>query len=187
MHLGLNAGKSAGPIPEWDGSSRERTDPMNLAASADLYGYWNALRCGGAAPERGDIDPGALRAVLADTFLLALDAPNFPFRIAGSRAGALFAGELRGRSFLEIWREADRERVKLVLQRVAQDAQPYILTAATSIRASPIEVEATLLPLRQGQSHCRLLGSLAAHQSPQGLGFATVGLLSLISADRLFT
>ena len=83
---------------------------MKLAATIELYAYWNRLRGARSAPERNDVDPGAIRGVLADTFVLDFDAScGFPFRIAGSRANALFLKELRGFSFLELWRGADRE------------------------------------------------------------------------------
>ena len=86
---------------------------MRLATSMELYAYWNALRAGRSAPERNDIEPGAIRGILADTFVLDFDKENgFPFRIAGSRANALFLTELRGLSFLLLWREADRQKIK---------------------------------------------------------------------------
>jgi len=160
---------------------------MKLMSSAELYGYWNALRGARAAPDRGDVDPGALGAILADTFLLDLDERNaFPFRIAGSRANALFARELRGMSFLEIWREADREKVTSVLQSAAEQAKPYFLAGESWLSGlSSLEVEATLLPLRQGHSHSRLLGSIAADEWPEELGLVGIGPLSLISIDKL--
>ena len=37
---------------------------------------------------------------------------GFPFRIAGSRANAIFLKELRGLSFLELWRDADRDETR---------------------------------------------------------------------------
>ena len=82
---------------------------VKLAATIELYAYWNRLRGARSAPERNDVDPGAIRGVLADTFVLDFDARRgFPFRIAGSRANALFVKELRGFSFLDLWRSADR-------------------------------------------------------------------------------
>ena len=160
---------------------------MKFLASAEIYGYWNALRGARAAPDRGDIDPGAIGALLADTFLLDLDERNaFPFRIAGSRANALFARELRGRSFLEIWREPDRAQVKSVLQNAANRAQPFLLVAESCLSGlSLLEVEATLLPLRQGNSLSRLLGSIAADEWPGELGLIGASPLSLISIDKL--
>src|SRR6202046_1638798 len=77
---------------------------VKLAATIELYAYWNRLRGARSAPERNDVDPGAIRGVLADTFVLDFDARRgFPFRIAGSRANALFLKELRGFSFLDLW------------------------------------------------------------------------------------
>lgn len=165
----------------------KREISMTLLASGELYGYWNALRGERAAPDRGEIDPGALGALLADTFLLEFDEQNvFRFRIAGSRTNALFARELRGRSFLEIWRESDREQVKSVLQRAAGRAEPLLLVAEAWLSASTsLEVEATVLPLRQGNSLSRLLGSIAADEWPGELGLIDAGPLSLISIDKL--
>src|SRR5271166_3553302 len=123
---------------------------MQLAISMELYAYWNALRAGRGAPERNDIEPGAIRGILADTFVLDFDKQSgFPFRIAGSRANALFLQELRGLSFLQLWREVDRQEVRAALQRVANDAQPHLLRGeAKPAGLEALEIEATLLPLR---------------------------------------
>ena len=70
---------------------------MKLAASRELFAYWNALRGARSAPERDDVDPGAIRGVLADTFILEFDpAAGFPLRVVGTRTNALFLRELRG-------------------------------------------------------------------------------------------
>ena len=70
---------------------------MKLAVTMELYAYWNRLRGARSAPERNDVDPGAIRGVLADTFVLDFDeGRGFPFRIAGSRANAIFLKELQG-------------------------------------------------------------------------------------------
>ena len=55
---------------------------MKLAASRELFAYWCGLRGARSAPERDDVDPGAIRGVLADTFILEHDAARgFPLRI----------------------------------------------------------------------------------------------------------
>ena len=94
---------------------------MKLAASRELFAYWNALRGLRSAPERDDVDPGAIRGVLADTFILEFDpAAGFPLRVVGTRTNALFLRELRGEPFLGLWREADRAEIaELVLLRRA--------------------------------------------------------------------
>ena len=59
---------------------------MRHAVSRELYAYWRALRRGGCPPERNEVEPGAIRCLLPDTFVLEFDAESgYPFRICGSR------------------------------------------------------------------------------------------------------
>jgi hypothetical protein len=159
---------------------------MQLAISGELYAYWDALRAGRSAPERNDIEPGAIRGILADTFVLDFDPQGgFPFRIAGSRANALFGTELRGLSFLELWREADRQAIRAVLQRVANDAEPTVLRAeARPPGLDSLQIEATLLPLRHhGSTHSRILGAIAVEAAPHWVFLVGAGPARLISAS----
>jgi hypothetical protein len=161
---------------------------MQLAVSMELYAYWNAIRAGRTAPERNDVEPGAIRGILADTFILDFDIQNgFPFRIAGSRANALFLVELRGLSFLRLWREADREEVVSIIYRVANEARPYCLGAeAQPPGLNRLDIETTVLPLRhQGSTHSRLLGSIAAKSAPHWFGLIGAGPMTLTSPRAL--
>lgn len=161
---------------------------MQLAVSAKLFAYWDALRAGRSAPERNDIEPGAIRGILADTFVLDFDKQSgFPFRIAGSRANALFQQELRGFSFLQLWREADRQEVKAALQRVANDAQPHLLSGeAMPPGLEEVKIEAILLPLRHhGSTRSRVLGSFAVAAAPHWLGLVGAGPARLTSLGPL--
>ena len=83
--------------------------------------YWNALRAGHAARRNATTSsPAPSAAILGDTFVLEFDARHgFPFRIGGSRVNALFLQELRGVSFLKLWREPDWPEIKSVLRDVA--------------------------------------------------------------------
>jgi hypothetical protein len=157
---------------------------MQLAISRELHAYWDALRAGRSAPERNDIEPGAIRAILADTFVLDFDKESgFPFRIVGSRANSLFLRELRGLSFLEIWREADREQVRAALDSVANETRPYLLRAeARPPGVETAEIETTLLPLRHnGSTRSRVLGCLALKSTPHWLGLIDAGPALLLS------
>jgi len=103
---------------------------VQLAVITELYAYWMKLRGARSAPERNDVDPGAIRGVLADTFVLDFDdRRGFPFRIAGSRANALFLKELRGLSFVELCRDADRKHLSSILHCVADEEQPFLVGA----------------------------------------------------------
>ncbi|MEJ1934798.1 PAS domain-containing protein, partial [Nostoc sp. NIES-2111] len=70
---------------------------MKHPASRTLFSYWDTLRGERTAPERSELDPGAIRNILADTFILEVDAgQTFPFRLAGTRVCALYGRDLKG-------------------------------------------------------------------------------------------
>ena len=155
---------------------------MKLAVTMELYAYWNRLRGARSAPERNDVDPGAIRGVLAETFVLDFDdRRGFPFRIAGSRANALFVKELRGHSFLELWRNDDRKEVSSILHYVADETQPFLVGAeARPPGLGPVEIEAILLPLRHhGLTHSRILGGFSVSSAPHWIGLIGAGPITL--------
>jgi hypothetical protein len=154
----------------------------------ELYAYWNRLRGARSAPERNDVDPGAIRGVLADTFMLDFDEKRgFPFRIAGSRANAIFLRELRGLPFLELWRDGDREELDSILHCVADEAQAFLVGAeARPPGLGAMDIEVLLLPLRHhGLTHSRLLGGFAVHAAPAWMGLMGAGPIALTSLRAL--
>jgi hypothetical protein len=157
---------------------------VKLAATEELHGYWRDLKGGRSAPERNDIDPGEIRGVLADTFIIEFEpAAGFPMRIVGTRTNALFQRELRGQPFLDLWKRSDRPEVASLVESVADEAQPFLVGAAGGPSGvEPIDVEILLLPLRHhGATHTRVLGSCAPHRTPEWLGLLAIGAISLIS------
>jgi hypothetical protein len=161
---------------------------MKLAASRDLFAYWDALRGARSAPERDDVDPSAIRGVLADTFIVEFDpSAGFPLRIVGSRTNALFLRELRGSPLLDMWRAADRAEIAGILVALADEAQPFVIGAAAAPPGfPPVDVEILLLPLRQrGDTHARALGCCALHGAPRWLGLAAVESLTLLTLRAL--
>lgn len=161
---------------------------MRLAASRDLYAYWRTLKGARAAPERNDVDPGAIRGILADTFILDfLPEGGFPFRISGTRTNALFCRELRGMPFLDLWRKADRAETQEILLAVADDVRPFLIAAqGRPIGFETVATEILLLPLRHhGLTHARLLGCCAPCAAPAWLGLAPLAGLELLSMRAL--
>jgi hypothetical protein len=162
---------------------------MKLAATRELHEYWNKLRRGRSAPERLEIDPAAIRGILADTFILEVDSrAGFPFRIAGTRTSAMFQRELRRRPFLEIWQgEETRAEIREVLACVSDEAWPVVVGASTRPTGfRPLELEILLLPLRhRGVTHARILGLCAPTAAPQWLGLTAVSPLTLLSTRVL--
>jgi PAS domain len=79
-----NAG---GSVPDWGDPALKRKatqgdQPMKHPSIRDLLEYWNERRGRRAAPERDDIEPEAIRGLLADTFILSIDPlRGHPFRL----------------------------------------------------------------------------------------------------------
>ena len=100
---------------------------MRQAATRELFAYWDRLRKGRAAPERAEIDPAAIRNVLADTFLLEVDsACLFPIRLSGTRLNALWLSEQKGHSFLDLWADNERRDAMALILTVLDGAHPVI-------------------------------------------------------------
>jgi hypothetical protein len=147
---------------------------MRQAATQELFAYWNRLRKGRAAPERAEIDPAAIRNILADTFLIEIDPGcTFPIRLSGSRLNALWLSEQKGRSFLDLWADEERRGIAALVLTVIDGVNPVIagVFAAPQGRTA-MNMELLLLPLRHnGKTHARVLGCIApsAHQPWFGL------------------
>ncbi|HEV3044864.1 MAG TPA: PAS domain-containing protein [Roseiarcus sp.] len=161
---------------------------MKLTSSRELFAYWTALRGARSAPERSEIDPIAIRGVLADTFILQVDrGAGYPFRIAGARISALFQRELRGRPFMEIWQGATQAEIANMLALVSDEASAIV--AGSSARATgfqALELELLLLPLRhRGATHSRILGLCSPAAAPSWLGLAPLQPMTLHSTRVL--
>ncbi len=156
---------------------------MRQPAIQQLYDYWNVLRRARLAPDRAEIDPAAIRSILAETFMIEADgeAP-FRLRLAGGRFAALFVDELKGRPFLELWGE-DAANIGAVLWTVMDGACPVVAGLKAAPAGRPLEdFEMVFLPLRHfGKTHARILGAISAAAHPAWLGLLPVERLQLHS------
>jgi len=148
---------------------------MKHPSIRELYDYWNEKRGRRLAPERGDIEPSAIRRVLADTFILSFDpGRGHPFRVAGTRVCALFGRELKGNGFLDLWARANRNDLRALIAIVADESVGVV--AAASAGDAPLGLELLLLPLsHHGQGDARLLGALAPSEGTHALRDLTLG------------
>lgn len=157
---------------------------MKHEATQALFSYWNELRGGRAAPERRDIDPAAIRDVLADTFMLDVDlGRRFPFRLAGTRINGLFDREQKGRPFLDLWRAEERRNVSAILVTVADGICPVVTgSVATIAGRDECAIEMLFLPLRHnGRTHARMLGLMKPMTRSVAAGVLPIGPISLRS------
>jgi hypothetical protein len=156
---------------------------MKHAASRELYAYWEERRGARPAPERAEIEPGAIRHALSDTFILELDdaADGHSFRLAGTRVCALFDRELKGESFVDLWDEASRGPIADLLA-ISSDESVGTVAGVTAYNAAgdKLELELLLLPLGIRRPRlARTIGILAPLNAPAWLGTCPIVALTL--------
>jgi hypothetical protein len=146
---------------------------MKHASTRTLFDYWNRRRGRRLALARSDIDPGDIRTVLGDTFLLAADfVDEIRFRLAGTRICALFARELKGDAFNSLWNEASREHIDALLHSVIHENEVIVAGAFGRTEDDDgIDLELLVLPLASdGGNRVRALGVLAPLVPAHALG-----------------
>ncbi|MEZ5841046.1 MAG: PAS domain-containing protein [Hyphomicrobiales bacterium] len=150
---------------------------MKHASSRRLYDYWSLLRGHRSAPDRSEIDPAHIRDILPDTFILEVtDRAEYIYRLAGTRICSSYCRELKERSFLSLWRDADIESLRRMLDGVRSDGAVAVIgVRGRNERGQETSIEITLLPLSYGgKSHNRILGSHANLDAPYWLGIYPV-------------
>jgi hypothetical protein len=155
---------------------------MKHASTRTLFDYWNQRRGWRQAPTRSDIDPGDIRHVLGDTFMLAADfVDGIRFRLAGTRVCALFAREIKGETFNNFWSEASRTPLETLLAAVMTENVGVVagVLGRTPDRTEA-ELELVLLPLAlDGRTRIRALGALSPLTPPYWLGERAMSELDL--------
>ena len=155
---------------------------MKHAACRELYAYWDERRGKRPAPERAEIEPGAIRHVLSDAFILGLDAGSgHPFRLAGTRMCALFGRELKNEPFIGLWAAASQPTIADLI-KILDDEKVGTIAGVTAQNShgEPIDLELLLLPLSSTRpSFARSVGILAPLKVPTWLGMHPIGALTL--------
>ena len=155
---------------------------MKHASSRELHAYLEHKRGTRPAPERADIDPAAIRGMLSDAFIIALDrGTGYPFRLAGTRVCALFDREVKGESFLGLWRIASRPILSSLLTILADECVGTVAAvAAQNADGDHLDLELLLLPLSASRPMlARAIGVLAPLKVPPWLGVQPIGGLTL--------
>jgi hypothetical protein len=155
---------------------------MKHRSIQELFAYWNTRRGRRAVPDRADIEPGAIRHVLADTFILSFDESNgHPFRVAGTRVCAIFGRELKNQTYLGLWTIESRALAR-DLAAIVADESIGVVGRASGAGIDCVErgLELMLLPLsHRGATDSRVLGALAPIGSTDWLGESRLGLLTM--------
>ena len=166
---------------------------MKHATTREVFAYWDNCRGDRLAPERSDIEPGAIRSVLCDTFILTFDRKaGHPFRLAGTRLCAVMGCELKGEPFADLW----SDRQPQADRRSAQDHRGRNRRARCQRQrrdrdGHTLDLELLLLPLGPSRAHAGAAARLALAAAPALLGrrqtgagarrSATTGILARMS------
>ena len=137
---------------------------MKHPSSREFFAYWDDKRGDARAPDRSDIEPGAVRELLGDIFVLSYDADaGYPFRVAGTRISALLGRDLKDQSFSGLFAAESRGEIEDVIGFVAEEMLAAVagITAATD-NGSLAHLELLLLPFNtRAHTPISLTGLLA--------------------------
>ena len=121
---------------------------MKHPSTREFFAYWDRKRGDARAPDRSDIEPGAVRELLGDTFVLSYDSgAGHPFRVAGTRVCALLGRDLKDMSFSGLFAAESRREIEDIIGCVAEEMLAAIAgVTATSQDGSLAHLELLLLP-----------------------------------------
>lgn len=160
---------------------------MKHGVTQTLYSYWDNLRGARPAPNRSEVDPGEIRGLLGDTFILETNGPqDVRYRLAGTRLCSAHCRELKGRNFLRGWSTKDREALESLVAAITEDAAAAVIgVSGHTERGQILHMEMLLVPLNvPGEGRIRILGSCAPMEKPYWLGLHPI-LNQSISSLRL--
>ncbi|MES1155547.1 MAG: PAS domain-containing protein, partial [Pseudorhodoplanes sp.] len=155
---------------------------MKHATTREVFAYWDTCRGDRLAPDRSDIEPGAIRSVLCDTFILTFDRKaGHPFRLAGTRLCALMGCELKDEPFADLWNDHSRKEIENLLKTIAEETIGLVASVTGEAEdGQTLDLELLLLPLsHRGRMPARLLGALTPLRPPYWAGVKPVFELKL--------
>src|SRR6476660_128913 len=148
-------------VPPRQARSRSQ---MKHPSSREFFAYWDAKRGDARAPDRSEIEPGAVRELLGDIFVLSYDnEAGYPFRVAGTRVCAMLCRDLKDLSFSALFAPASRREIAEIITFVAEEMLAAIAgITATSQDGSTAHLELLLLPFNhRAHSPVSMTGLLA--------------------------
>jgi hypothetical protein len=121
---------------------------MKHPSSREFFAYWDKRRAGESAPDRGDIEPGPVRELLGDIFVLSYDPDGgHPFRVAGTRVCALLGRDLKGQGFPALFTQNCRREIGDLIGIVAEELLAIVAgVSASAADGSKVHLELLLLP-----------------------------------------
>jgi hypothetical protein len=162
---------------------------MKHRTNKALFAYWNSVRAERIAPQRFEIDPSRISAILPHTFILErIDAETFRYRLAGTRMCEIFGCELRGTNFLDGWAAMDRLPLLRQFSVLASQGAVMVLDVKLAIVGEEsVACEVLLLPLLHTRGTIdRILGSFSPLETPPWLAATPVSAKYLIANELIW-
>lgn len=144
---------------------------MKHPSSREFFAYWDAKRGDARAPDRSEIEPGAVRELLGDIFVLSYDNDaGYPFRVAGTRVCALLGRDLKHTSISALFTPESRREIEDIITCVAEEMLAAIAgITATSEDGTTAHLELLLLPFNnRAHAPISLTGVLAPFEGDLG-------------------
>jgi len=144
---------------------------MKHPSSRGFFAYWDAQRGDARAPDRSEIEPGAVRELLGDIFVLSYDNDaGYPFRVAGTRVSALLGRDLKDTSFSALFAPDSRREIEDIISYVSEEMLAAIAgITATAENGTTAHLELLLLPFNnRAHAPISLTGLLAPFETDLG-------------------
>src|ERR1700688_2108747 len=121
---------------------------MKHPSNREFFAYWDERRGDARAPDRSEIEPGAVRGLLGDIFVLSYDAAaGYPFRVAGTRDCALLGCDQKDRSFSALFAPDTRREIEDIIAVVSEEMLAAVAgITATAQDGATAHLELLLLP-----------------------------------------
>src|SRR3954467_13277041 len=121
---------------------------MKHPSSREFFAYWDEKRGLARAPDRSEMEPGAVRELLGDIFVLSYDpSAGYPFRVAGTRVCALLGCDQKGKRFSALFKPESRREIEDIIGVVAEEMLAAVAgITATSQDGAVAHLELLLLP-----------------------------------------
>lgn len=156
-----------------------------------LFSYWEQLRAERACPNREEFEFAPVKNEMPDMIVIDRDflRNSFRFRLAGSRACALFNRNLTGSDVLSGWDRFETDTITRHLNTVLNQKQPAVIRMRlTTDLGQVVAAELIALPVfMRGSDRMQIIGGLFPFRAAQSLGHHAIVGRELVSARVIWT
>lgn len=123
---------------------------MKHPTTRAFFSVWDQSRGQDRAPYRSALQPGAMRELLGDVFVLGCDSgKSYPIRVAGTRFCSLFGADQKDTSFPALFAPSARPELIQILSVVSEELQGAVVGInAADNQGGFTALEMILLPFR---------------------------------------